>query len=131
MVSALYVVLGTLLILKFLLDVVRLRRQYRVSIGDGGVSDLQLAIRIHGNAVENIPVALFLLVMMEMNGADIWMLHLLGLFFFFGRIMHAHGLRSRTVLWRRNGMLLTLLSLAGMVVVNLLFLPWDLVLGSA
>lgn len=131
MVSALYVVLGTLFILKFLLDVVRLRRQYRVSIGDGGVSDLQLAIRIHGNAVENIPVALFLLVMMEMNGADIWMLHLLGLFFFFGRLMHAYGLRSRTVLWRRNGMILTLLSLFGMVVVNLLFLPWDLVLGAS
>lgn len=131
MVSALYVVLGTLFILKFLLDVVRLRRQYRVSIGDGGVSDLQLAIRIHGNAVENIPIALFLLVMMEMNGADIWMLHLLGLFFFFGRMMHAYGLRSRTVLWRRNGMILTLLALFGMVVVNLLFLPWDLVLGTS
>ena len=129
MVSALYVVVGSLFILKFLLDVVRLRRQYRVSIGDGGVSDLQLAIRIHGNAVENIPIAMFLLVMMEMNGADIWMLHLLGLFFFFGRMMHAWGLRSRTVLWRRNGMLLTLLSLAGMVLVNLLFLPWDLVFG--
>ncbi|WP_455815970.1 MAPEG family protein [Pseudomonas cerasi] len=131
MVSALYVVLGTLFILKFLLDVVRLRRQYRVSIGDGGVSDLQLAIRIHGNAVENIPIALFLLVMMEMNGADIWMLHLLGLFFFFGRLMHAYGLRSRTVLWRRNGMILTLLSLFGMVIINLLFLPWDLVLGTS
>lgn len=129
MVSALYVVVGSLFILKFLLDVVRLRRQYRVSIGDGGVSDLQLAIRIHGNAVENIPIAMFLLVMMEMNGADIWMLHLLALFFFFGRMMHAWGLRSRTVLWRRNGMLLTLLSLAGMVLVNLLFLPWDLVFG--
>lgn len=129
MVSALYVVVGSLFILKFLLDVVRLRRQYRVSIGDGGVSDLQLAIRIHGNAVENIPIAMFLLVMTEMNGADIWMLHLLGLFFFFGRMMHAWGLRSRTVLWRRNGMLLTLLSLAGMVLVNLLFLPWDLVFG--
>jgi len=129
MVSALYVVVGSLFILKFLLDVVRLRRQYRVSIGDGGVSDLQLAIRIHGNAVDNIPIAMFLLVMMEMNGADIWMLHLLGLFFFFGRMMHAWGLRSRTVLWRRNGMLLTLLSLAGMVLVNLLFLPWDLVFG--
>lgn len=131
MVSALYVVLGTLFILKFLLDVVRLRRQYRVSMGDGGVSDLQLAIRIHGNAVENIPIALFMLVMMEMNGADIWMLHLLALFFFFGRLMHAYGLRSRTVLWRRNGMILTLLSLFGMVIVNLLFLPWDLVLGTA
>ncbi|MCK8299330.1 MAPEG family protein, partial [Erwinia amylovora] len=55
MVSALYVVLGALLMVKFSLEVVRLRRQYHVSIGDGGNSDIQLAIRIHGNAVENIP----------------------------------------------------------------------------
>ncbi len=128
MVSALYVVFGALLIIKFSLDVVRLRRQYRISIGDGGVSDLQLAIRIHGNAVEYIPLATLLLVVMEMNGADIWLIHLLGLFFFFGRLLHAWGLRSRTMLWRRNGMVLTLLTLVGMIVVNLIFLPWDLVL---
>ncbi|MEJ4044539.1 MAPEG family protein [Erwinia sp. SLM-02] len=128
MVSALYVVFGALLIIKFSLDVVRLRRQYRISIGDGGVSDLQLAIRIHGNAVEYIPLAVLLLVVMEMNGADIWLVHLLGLFFFFGRLLHAWGLRSRTMLWRRNGMILTLLTLLGMIVVNLIFLPWDLVL---
>jgi len=62
MVSALYVVLGAIFIIKFSLDVVKLRRQYRVSIGDGGVSDLQLAIRVHGNAVENIPIAVMLLL---------------------------------------------------------------------
>lgn len=129
MVSALYVVIGALFIIKFSLDVVRLRRQYRISIGDGGVSDLQLAIRIHGNAVEYIPLAALLLVVMEMNGADIWIIHLLALFFFFGRLLHAYGLRSRTLLWRRNGMILTLLTLLGMMVVNLLFLPWDLVLS--
>ncbi|MBK0000270.1 MAPEG family protein [Erwinia sp. S38] len=128
MVSALYVVFGALLIIKFSLDVVRLRRQYRISIGDGGVSDLQLAIRIHGNAVEYIPLAVLLLVVMEMNGADIWLIHLLGLFFFFGRLLHAWGLRSRTMLWRRNGMILTLLTLLVMIIVNLIFLPWDLVL---
>ncbi|MCK8336131.1 MAPEG family protein, partial [Erwinia amylovora] len=92
------------LMVKFSLDVVRLRRQYHVSIGDGGMSDIQLAIRIHGNAVEKIPLALLLLVMMEMNGCHIWVLHLLGLFFFFGRLLHAYGLRSRTLLWRRTGM---------------------------
>lgn len=128
MVSAFYVVLGALFIIKLSLNVVYLRRQYRISIGDGGVSDLQLAIRVHGNAVEYIPLALLLLVVMEMNGADIWMVHLLGLFFFFGRLLHAHGLRSRTLLWRRNGMLLTLFSLLGMVIVNLIFIPWDLLM---
>ena len=35
MVSALYAVLGALLLIKFSFDVVRLRMQYRVSYGDG------------------------------------------------------------------------------------------------
>ncbi len=126
MVSALYVVLGAILIIKFSLNVVRIRRQYHVSLGDGGISDLQIAIRIHGNAVEYIPLALFLLVMMEMNGADIWMIHITGLFFFIARLLHAWGLRTRTRLWRRNAMVITLLSLAAMVAINLIFLPWDL-----
>ena len=54
MVSALYAVLGALLLIKFSFDVVRLRMQYRVSYGDGGFSELQSAIRIHGNAVDQI-----------------------------------------------------------------------------
>lgn len=113
------------IIIKFSLDVVRLRRQYRGSIGDGSVSDLQLAIRVHGNAAENIPIAVMLLVIMEMNGADVVLLHLLGMLFFLGRLMHFHGLRSRTLLGRCNGMILTLLSLFDRVVTNLVFLPWD------
>ena len=49
MVSALYAVLGALLLIKFSFDVVRLRMQYRVGYGDGGFSELQIAIRVHGN----------------------------------------------------------------------------------
>ncbi|HCR6948737.1 MAPEG family protein, partial [Shigella flexneri] len=55
MVSALYAVLSALLLMKFSFDVVRLRMQYRVAYGDGGFSELQSAICIHGNAVEYIP----------------------------------------------------------------------------
>lgn len=128
MVSALYVVLGALFLIKFSLDVVRLRRLYRVTHGDGGFYELQVAIRIHGNSVETIPIAVLLLVMMEMNGADIWMLHLVGLFFFLGRCLHCYGMRTSTLLWRKNGMIITLLSLVAMIILNLVFLPWDLVL---
>ncbi|STI75420.1 inner membrane protein [Escherichia coli] len=61
MVSALYAVLSALLLMKFSFDVVRLRMQYRVAYGDGGFSELQSAIRIHGNAVEYIPIAIVLM----------------------------------------------------------------------
>ncbi|WP_187153712.1 MAPEG family protein, partial [Candidatus Erwinia dacicola] len=79
----------------------------------------------HAGAAKRLPIAVMLLVIMEMNGADVVLLHLLGVLFFLGRLMHFHGLRSRTLLWRRNGMILTLLSMFDMVVTNLVFLPWD------
>lgn len=129
MVSALYVVTGALFLIGLSLQGVRLRRQYRVAHGDGGFYELQVAIRIHGNAVETIPITLLLLVMLEMNGAEIWMLHLLAVFFFLGRFLHCYGMRTSTLLWRKNGMIITLLSMLVMAVLNLVFLPWDLVLA--
>lgn len=104
MVSALYAVLGALLLMKFSFNVVRLRMQYRVAYGDGGFSELQSAIRIHGNAVEYIPVALVLLLFMEMNGAETWMVHICGIILIAGRLMHYYGFHHRLFRWRRARM---------------------------
>lgn len=129
MVSALYAVIGTLFILKFSFDVIRLRRQYRVSTGDGGFSELRLAIRVQGNSIEYIPISLILLLLAEMNGAEIWILHALAVLFFIGRALHARGLRHSILFWRRNGMMMTLAAIIAMLVVNLVYLPWELVLS--
>lgn len=128
MVSASYVVLETWFFVKLLLDVLRLRRQYYITYGDGGFSELQVALRILENAKENIPLALFLLVVMEMNGADIWMLHVCGLFFLIGQIVHWRGTHHSIACWRNNGMRTIITSLIGMTIINLLYLPWDLIL---
>ncbi|WP_318388010.1 MAPEG family protein [Enterobacter sp.] len=127
MVSALYAVLSVLLLLKFSFDVVRLRTQYRVSAGDGGFSELQIAIRIHGNAVEYIPAALILLLFMEMNGAETWMVHVCGLLLIVGRLMHYHGFQQRLFRWRRSAMGATWCVLIIMVLANLWYMPWELV----
>ncbi len=95
MVSALYAVLSALLLMKFSFDVVRLRLQYRVAYGDGGFSELQSAIRIHGNAVEYIPIAIVLMLFMEMNGAETWMVHICGIVLLAGRLMHYYGFHHR------------------------------------
>ena len=95
MVSALYAVLGALLLIKFSWDVVRLRTQYRVGYGDGGFSELQVAIRVHGNAVEYVPIGLILLLFMEMNGAQTWMVHVCGILLIAGRLMHSYGFHHR------------------------------------
>ncbi|KEA51483.1 membrane protein [Mangrovibacter sp. MFB070] len=127
MVSALYAVLGALLLLKLSVDVVRIRVQYHVAYGDGGFSELQSAIRVHGNAVEYIPVGLILLLFFEMNGAAYWMVHACGSILLIGRIMHYYGYRHRLFPWRRAGMACTWLSLVLMVLGNLWFMPWELV----
>lgn len=127
MVSALYAVLAALLLIKFSFDVVRLRRLYRVAYGDGGFSELQSAIRIHGNAVEYIPIGVALLLFMEMNGAETWMVHICGLMLLAGRLMHYYGFHHRLFRWRRSGMISTYLSLLLMVLMNLWYMPWELV----
>ncbi len=127
MVSALYVVFGAMLLIKLSLDVVKLRTQYRVAYGDGGFYELQTAIRVHGNAVEYIPIGLVLLVIVEMNGAPNWSLHLCGLMLMTGRIMHSLGLRHREFKLRRTGMSATYSALIVMVLLNLWYLPWELI----
>ncbi|WP_409307560.1 MAPEG family protein [Pectobacterium sp. B1J-3] len=127
MVSALYVVLGALLLIKLSLDVVKLRMQYRVAYGDGGFYELQTAIRVHGNAVEYIPIGAILLVLMEMNGAMMVMVHVCGLMLIVGRVLHYYGLHHREFRWRRAGMAGTYVSLVLMALFNLYYLPWELV----
>lgn len=127
MVSALYALLGALLLIKFSVDVLRLRSQYRVAYGDGGFSEIQIALRIHGNAMEFLPIALVLLLLMEMNGALTWMVHLCGLFLIVGRLMQYYGFKEHLVSWRRSGLSATLCALALMVLANLWYLPWELV----
>ncbi|MGV3344447.1 MAPEG family protein [Enterobacteriaceae bacterium LUAb1] len=129
MVSAFYIVLSALFIIKFSWDVVRLRRQYCVAYGDGGFWELQNAIRVHGNAIEYLPLGSLLLVVMEMNGGDIWMVHLSGILLLSGRIMHYYGMHYREIRWRRNSMITTWLSLLFTIVMNLIFMPWDLMLS--
>ena len=59
---------------------------------DGGHETLEKAIRVHGNFAEYIPMALLMLGLYEINGADPSVLHVLGASLFIGRILHAVGL---------------------------------------
>lgn len=124
MVSSLYAVLGALLILRLSLNVVKLRNQYRVSVGDGGFSELQTAIRVHGNAIEYIPISLILLLLMEMNGAKVWMIHVCGILLIASRMLHSYGLKNHDYSQRRIGMMGTYLALALMIIANAYYLPW-------
>lgn len=121
MITSIYASLATLLIVKLTLSVIKLRRKNRVSIGDGGIDELQLAIRTHANAVEYIPIALMLLLTLELNGAPKILVHILGVTLLIGRILHAMGLPAKDFKKRVLGMQITIYLLIGLAVLNIVF----------
>jgi uncharacterized protein len=97
MITSLYASLSALLIVRLTLSVIKLRRKNRISVGDGGNEELQLAIRTHANAVEYIPIALLLLLKLELNGAPKILIPILGSTLLIGRIIHAMGLSAKNL----------------------------------
>ena len=72
----------------------RERLRANVSLGDGGDPRLLVAMRRQANFVEQVPLALLLLALIELNGASQAWLHGLGLLLFASRIVHPLGLRT-------------------------------------
>jgi hypothetical protein len=90
LVAALYAGLAALLALALAANAARARGRARVAFGDGGGDAALLrAIRAHGNAVENLPLGLLILVLSELLGAPGWVVHALGLALIGGRVAHA------------------------------------------
>ncbi len=76
--------------------VIKQRGTNDVLIGDGGVDAMQQAIRVHGNFVENAPIFLIGLALIElMVGANTWVL-VMGAVFVLGRLLHAVGISMTT-----------------------------------
>jgi uncharacterized membrane protein YecN with MAPEG domain len=75
----------------------RLRGKLGVSIGDGGNRDLLLAMRRQANFIEVVPIALILLVLLEMNGVSRIAIHSLGAALVLFRICHAFGIKAETI----------------------------------
>lgn len=121
MITSIYAALAALFIVKLSLSVIKLRRQHRVSVGDGGIEALQLAIRAHANAVEYMPVALLLLLLLELNDAPNMLIHLAGSALLAGRILHALGLPAKDLRKRVLGMQITLYLIIGLAILNIAF----------
>lgn len=81
----------------------RVRAKSGVWMGDGGVPHLVRVMRGHANAVESIPVTLVLLLIAALMGAPEYVLHLLGILFTAGRILHArHFISESAPGWQRS-----------------------------
>jgi len=118
--STLYIAFAALLIIVLALRIIRMRRQYKVALGDGGNQDLLAAIRAHANAVEYLPIGLLLLLIYELNQGPVWSIHLLGSLFIIGRLIHANGISKSILTQRIIGMQFTIWLLIIMSILNLL-----------
>ncbi len=112
--SPIYAGLLALLFLFLSVRVVQARIAAKVSVGDGGDKLVLKAMRAQANCAEYAPIALILLLLMELQGAPVWLIHGFGLMLLAGRVVHAYGFGStpQIVPARRWGMYLTLAMIA-------------------
>jgi len=124
-ITTILISLLAFLFVRLSLQVVTLRRQNRVSLGDGGKEDLQRAIRGQGNCAEYAPIGVLLVLVAELQSANTIATIVLGVLaaaFLLGRLLHgyAFAFTSGNMTCRVRGMQLTILSILALAALNLL-----------
>jgi len=109
----------TLLFIKLAFTVIKKRQQHKVALGSGNHSDLESAIRAHGNFSEYVPLSLVLLLCAELNRSYWWLLACTSVLLIVGRYIHALAIAESDLKKRVLGMKLTFASLAVGVVANI------------
>ncbi|MGJ8621580.1 MAG: MAPEG family protein [Yoonia sp.] len=106
------------LILLLTLRVIQLRRRNGVVLGDNGDRALAKAIRGHANAVEQLPIALILMGLAELQGAPAGPLMPCAMALVVGRCLHGAYFAFHGAHWRLRffGMWLTIIAQAGLLV---------------
>ena len=101
------------------LNVIRLRGRFKVSLGDGGHEALNRAIRAQGNFIETVPVALIMLIVAELQGANALALQIAAAMLVAGRLAHgyAFGFTMHSPKLRPAGMALTFTAMIMLLVV--------------
>lgn len=119
-IAYVYIGLNSFIMMALAIVVVLGRGKNKVSFGDGGVKELNTAIRAHGNNTEYVPYGLILIFALATKGASNMQLHFLGASLTAGRILHALGLISGLPMGRLVGIALTWLTIiAGAVMITL------------
>lgn len=108
-ISPIYIALLGLLFIPFTARVGAYRSKIKLLIGTGDDPELLRRIRGQGNFIETMPIALLLLISMELMGASSVWLHSIGIALVVGRISHYVGINEwGPLIFRAVGMLATL-----------------------
>jgi uncharacterized membrane protein YecN with MAPEG domain len=116
-VTALYAGILSLIMVALAINVTMHRAKLRVPMGDGGNPIMLRMIRLHGNAVEYLPLALVLMAIYEINGG--W--HAAGIALIVGRILQSWNMWSTEIagFGRISGQSLTWLTIIALALLNL------------
>ncbi|HHF2897525.1 TPA: MAPEG family protein [Vibrio alginolyticus] len=125
MITALYANILAILIIWLAVQVIKQRRLNQIAYADGGVEALQIARSAQSNATEYIPITLILMALLEFNSAYPTWIHLTGIIFVIGRVVHAKGILKKDLKKRIRGMQVTFLVILSLVVLNMIYLPYD------
>lgn len=87
-ITAFYAAVFAVLHVIFTLRVGSYRFKSGISLGDGGDKELLNRIRAHGNFTEQVPMALLLLLLNELNGLPDGILITLGAVLLGARVLH-------------------------------------------
>jgi len=123
-ITSLTAFLAGIIILLLTIKVIRIRRRDGVVLGDNNDRALSKAIRGHANAVEQLPIALILMGLAEVQGGSNALLWLCAAMLIVGRLMHGIYFAHHGTPWqlRMFGMGLTLIAQIGLLAALLLTL---------
>ena len=91
-VTPLYAALLGLVFIPFTMRVGFYRLSSKIFVGDGGDPEMVRRMRAQANFVETVPLALILIIVMELMGASNNWLHGLGALLFVARVLHYLGM---------------------------------------
>jgi uncharacterized membrane protein YecN with MAPEG domain len=106
-ITPLYAGVLALILVALAMRVIRVRRGKRIGIGDGDDDNLARRIRAHANFTEYVPIAVLMMLLIELAGYPAWTIHSLGLALIVGRVVHAWSLPAQSLTGRTIGMVLT------------------------
>ena len=114
--SFIYIALSCLILSKLSINVIKLRRQNKVSFGDDGDRALMRRIRAQANFIEYTPIFLLSLIGIEWLAVEnipyyFLYINIVGSLFIIGRILHALSLYEKKIMHRKTGMIITFVSL--------------------
>lgn len=124
-ITAFYAALSAIFIVYLAYRVANMRRLYQCGIGERDHRDLAVAMRVHGNAVENVLITLFLMLVCEINGGNTTALAAVGAVMILSRLSHAWGMTvsgGRYSIFRFGGILASWCVILGLAVWNLVLI---------